>query len=74
MTELEIAFVGLIILIGAGVILYAGVAVRKGDSSKSAANGDGDAPVIAGSQSDADPSDAGASGGDGGGGGDGGAV
>lgn len=72
MTELEIAFVGLIILIGAGAILYAGVAVRKDVTGKNAANGDGGAPVAVRGQFDLDQS--GASGGDAGGGGDGGAV
>ncbi len=74
MAELEIAFFGLIILIGAGAILYAGVAVRKGESRKTAANGDTGAPVMVGGKPDSDQSGADAPGGDGGGGGDGGAV
>lgn len=74
MGELEIAFFGLIILIGAGAILYAGVAVRKGESGKTAAGGDPGAPVIVGGKPDSDHSGADASGGDGGGVGDGGAV
>ncbi len=72
MTELEIAFVGLIILIGAGAILYAGVAMRKDVTGKNAANGDGGAPVAVRGQSGSDQS--GVSGRGAEDGGDGGAV
>lgn len=67
MTELEIALVGLLILLGASAIVYSGT--RNTGAKKNAASapaGDSGAPVMAGKQGDADaPSDAG--GGDGGG-------
>lgn len=47
MTELEIAFAGLIILIGAGAIIYAGVKAPTGKADKAAASNDSGAPIIA---------------------------
>ena len=66
MTELEIAFVGLLILLGTSAIVYSGTrntGPRKNAASASA--GDPGAPVMAGKHSDG-AGDAG--GGDGGGG------
>lgn len=72
MTELEIALVGLLILLGASVVVYSGT--RNTGARKNAASapaGDSGAPVMAGKHSDADgPGDAGGGDGGGGGGGD----
>ncbi len=57
MTELEIAFVGLVILLGAAGIVYAGV---KGQGDKKGAIGDADAPGVDSDQSGAGASDGGA--------------